>query len=375
MAVDKFEAGRMTPSGTRQVFLAAGILLVLGTTLARAQQVEITPELAKIVEGAKQEGRLQLRSTTSVNGAAEGAKVAQDGIKRMFGVDLAVEWVPGPAFAPLAAALYQEKQGGQPASGDVFVATPIQITPYLDRGLFRPVDWTRLMPSRIKPEYVEGGGEAVRFMSFLPGINYNVKVATWVPEINVLEDVLKPQYKGKFLTTPFLAGFDVLLADPRWGVKKTDEFIRKMSGQIAGLLRSDGEDRIAAGETPALVIDCSGGSQNRLRFRGKGILDTHIISDVAQRRYAYMTIPAHTPHPNAAILYTLYLSSPEGQENVVWDYYGWDLDLYPGSQAGKRVQEIEAKGVKFTDVNIDWWKTNQGIAKDHLELTKIVRER
>jgi hypothetical protein len=60
---------------------------------------------------------------------------------------------------------------------------------------------------------------------------------------------------------------------------------------------------------------------------------------------------------------------------VVWDYYGWDLDLYSGSHAGKRVQEVQAKGVKFTDVNIDWWKTNQGIAKDHLELTKIVRER
>lgn len=359
----------------RTISFAVTIVLAIASAPARAQQAETTPEVAKVIEGARQEGRLTLRSTTSVNGAAEGARVAQDGIKRMFGVDLAVEWVPGPAFAPLAAALYLEKQGGQPASGDVFVATPIQITPYLDRGLFRPVDWVKLMPSRIAPDLVEADGRALRFMTFLPGINYNVKVATWVPEINVLEDVLKPQYKGRFVTTPFLAGFDVLLADPKWGPAKTDAFMRKMSGQIAGLLGCEGEDRIASGETPALVIDCSGGSQNRLRFRGKGILDTHIIGDVAQRRYAYMTVPAHAPHPNAAILYTLFLSSPEGQEKVVWDYYGWDLDLYPGSHAGKRVQEVQAKGVKFTDVNIDWWKTNQGIAKDHLELTKIVRER
>jgi len=363
------------PFKPQSVCLGFALCLAFALGAARAQTVEITPELAKVIGGARQEGRLVLRSTTSVNGAADGAKVAQDGIKRMFGVDLAVEWVPGPAFAPLAAALYQEKQAGQPASGDVFVGTPIQITPYLDRGLFRAVDWAKLMPSRIKPELVEGDGRAIRFMTFLPGINYNVKVATWVPEIKVLEDVLKPEYKGKFVTTPFLAGFDVLLADPRWGPKRTDDFVRRMSGQIAGLLGCEGEDRIASGETPALVIDCSGGSQNRLRFRGKGILDTHIIADVAQRRYAYMTVPAHTPHPNAAILYTLYLSSPEGQEKVVWDYYGWDLDLYPGAHAGQRVQELQAKGVKFTDVNIDWWKTNQGVAKDHLELTKIIRER
>ncbi len=96
---------------------------------------------------------------------------------------------------------------------------------------------------------------------------------------------------------------------------------------------------------------------------------------MAQRRYAYMTVPAHAPHPNAAILYTLYISSPEGQDKVVWDYYGWDLDNYPGSHAGKKVQDLTAKGVKFTDVTIDWWKTNQGIEKAHLELTKIIRER
>ena len=351
-------------------------LMALAFATAPAQaQTAANPELAKIIAGAKKEGKLLLRSTTSVNGAADGAKVAQAGIKKMFGVDLDVEWVPGPAFAPLAAALYQEKQAGQPASGDVYVATPIQIVPYLSRGLFQKVDWVKLMPDRIKPDFVEGDGRALRFMTFLPGINYNVKVATWVPQIHVLADVLKPEYKGKFLTTPFLAGFDVLLADSQWGPKKTEDFVRQMSGQISGLLGCEAEDRIASGETPALVLDCSGGSQNRLRYRDKGVLDTHIVSDAAQRRYAYMTIPAHTAHPNAAILYTLYISSAEGQEKVVWDLYGQDLDLYPGSHSAKRVAEYRAKGVKFTDVNIDWWKTNQGVAKEHLALTKIIRSR
>ena len=117
-----------------------------------------------------------------------------------------------------------------------------------------------------------------------------------------------------------------------------------------------------------------GGSQNRLRYRGKGILDTHIVGDVAQRRYSYLAIPDHAAHPNAAILYTLYLSSPEGQQNVVYDYYGSDLDLYPGSHAERRAKEAQARGVKFIDVNVDWWKTNQGIAKEHGQLIKIIRQ-
>jgi ABC-type Fe3+ transport system substrate-binding protein len=353
--------------------ILAAVAIAFGFGGAHAQPANVSPELAKIIDGAKKEGKLLLRSTTSVNGASDGAKVAQEGIKKMFGVDLDVQWVPGPAFAPLAAALYQEKQAGQPSSGDVYVGTPVQITPYLDRGLFEKIDWVKLMPSRIRPELVEGDSRALRFMTFLPGINYNVKVATWVPQIGKLEDVLKPEYKGKFVTTPFLAGFDVLLADPNWGPAKTDDFIRKMSGQIAGVIGCEAEDRIASGETPALVLDCSGGSQNRHRYRGKGILDTHIVSDAAQRRYAYMTIPANTAHPNAAILYTLYISSVEGQENVVWDLYGQDLDDYANSHSGAKVKELQGKGVKFTDVTIDWWKTNKGIEKDHLALTKIIR--
>jgi ABC-type Fe3+ transport system substrate-binding protein len=354
-------------------------LLAIGSAIAfspsQAQTIKITPDLAKVIEGAKKEGKLVVRSTTSVNGGAAHLQVAEAGIKKMFGVDIDIQWVPGPPFAPLAAALYQEKQAGQPASGEVYVATAVQIVPYLTRGLFMQVDWAKLYPERITPEMVEGDMRALRYMTGLPGINYNVKVAAWVPEIKVISDVLKPEYKGKFFTTPFLAGFDVMLADNKWGDKKTEDFIRKMAGQIAGMIGCEAEDRIASGETPALVLDCMGGSQNRLRYRGQGILDTHIVSDIAQRRYSYLAIPAHAAHPNAAILYTLYLSSPEGQQNVVYDYYGSDLDLYAGSNAEKRVKEALARGVKFTDVNVDWWKTNQGIAKEHAALIKLIRSK
>jgi ABC-type Fe3+ transport system substrate-binding protein len=353
--------------------LAVGCIVAAGAV--HAQTIKLNPDLTKVVEGAKKEGKLVLRSTTSVNGGAAHLEVAEAGIKKMFGVDIDIQWVPGPPFAPLAAALYQEKQAGQPASGEVYVATAVQIVPYLERGLFLQVDWAGLHPDRIKPAMVEGDRRALRYMTGLPGINYNVKAASWVPEIKVISDVLKPAYKGKFLTTPFLAGFDVMLADSKWGAEKTEGFIRKMADQIAGMIGCEAEDRIASGETPALVLDCMGGSQNRLRYRGKGILDTHIVSDVAQRRYSYLAIPAHAAHPNAAILYTLYLSSPEGQQNVVYDYYGSDLDLYSGSQAEKRVKETRARGVNFTDVNVDWWKTNQGIAKEHAQLIKIIRSR
>src|SRR5262249_16853682 len=58
----------------RSLRLGLMLAFALGLGGAQAQTIEITPDLAKIIDGARQEGRLQLRSTTSVNGAADGAK-------------------------------------------------------------------------------------------------------------------------------------------------------------------------------------------------------------------------------------------------------------------------------------------------------------
>src|SRR5262249_52507291 len=65
----------------RSLRLGLMLAFALGLGGAQAQTIEITPDLAKIIDGARQEGRLQLRSTTSVNGAAGRAKAAPAGRK------------------------------------------------------------------------------------------------------------------------------------------------------------------------------------------------------------------------------------------------------------------------------------------------------
>jgi hypothetical protein len=355
--------------------IAMAITMALTGAASYAQSIEMTPALAKVVEAAKQESTLAIRWTNLMLGGPEGAKLAEDGINRMFGTKLKVEWTPGPAFGPMAALLYQEMQAGEKASSDVYTATPNQLSPYLDRKLFREVDWAGLWPARITPAMIEGDGRALRFTDVYPGILYNVKAAPWVDEIGVATDLLKPQYKGKFYTTPFLAGFDVLIAKDQWDVEKTTDFVRALSPQLGGIAGCESIDRIASGEIPALAIDCSGASPNRLVYRGKNILANHIISDMAERRPTYFAIPVHAPHPNAAILYTLYLLSHEGQERVVWDNFGGDLEAFPDSHARQLAAALAAKGVKFTDVSIAWWRAHPGIDEDNQKLAKLLREK
>ena len=133
---------------------------------------------------------------------------------------------------------------------DVYVGTAAQMSPNLEKGLFRQVDWPGLMPDRIPAAIVEADNRALRYSGALPGILYNIKAAPWAPTIVNAADLLKPALKGQFYTTPFLGGFDVLLASDVWGVAKTTDFVKKLSAQIAGLAGCEATDRIASGELP-----------------------------------------------------------------------------------------------------------------------------
>jgi ABC-type Fe3+ transport system substrate-binding protein len=372
---ERCDRGIEQVSGRFLVVAAAAALLTAASVpvqTAWAQSVEINPALAKVIAAAKQEGKIVLRNAPTVMGGPDGARIAQAGIKAEFGIDIPVEWSPAAAFGPLGAQLLQEYQAGTPSSTDVYYATPPQIVPLMDKGLFQPVDWAALMPERILPAMVEADKHALRVSVALPGILYNVKNAAWVKDIHTTADLLKPEYKGKYVTTPFLGGFDVLLADDVWGVAKTRDFVTQFAQQIAGLLPCGGQDRIASGEFQALVIDCAGTWQNTLKFRGKGVIDNQIVNDMAQRRYAYLTILKNAPHPNAGILFTLYMVSHDGQENVMWDYFGQDVDTLPDSHMHQAVAALNAKDVKTIDVTMDWWRGHSDIDKANQELAKLV---
>jgi ABC-type Fe3+ transport system substrate-binding protein len=363
-------------SAGQHKFVMATAIVVLGGFLLRplpASAIEMSPALQKIVAGAKKEGALSLEYGGGILGTAQGARVAAAGIKQMFGVDLNVTYTPGPSFAPMAAKLYTELQAHQAASTDVYYGTAVQIVPYLNRGLFRQIPWTTLYSGRITSDIVEGDGRALRIATGLPGVLYNKRVAPEFGKVKTMADLLKPEFKGKIYTQPYLAGFDVLVADDMWGYDKTAAYVRKYSAQIGGLLRCGEPDRIASGEVPASAIDCTGSEENLARFRN--VLGLTILHDAAMRRYDYLSIPENAAHPNAGILFALYASSPEGQKRILLDLFGNGLDSYPGTPTRGQVAALEKQGVKFRDVTVKWWGAQKDIETNLKKLIKIVTER
>ena len=77
--------------------LVAAVMIGTGP-IARAGDIPINPALQKVIDGAKQEGKLTLSYAANILGGADGARVGAAGIKKEFGVDIDVTYFPGPVF-------------------------------------------------------------------------------------------------------------------------------------------------------------------------------------------------------------------------------------------------------------------------------------
>ena len=351
----------------------AAAALFAAMPLAQAGDIPVNPALQKIIDGAKQEGKLTLSYAANILGGSDGARIGAAGIKKEFGVDIDVTYFPGPSFAPMAAKLLTEMQAGQPASTDLYNGTAVEVTPQLSKGLFRKVPWTELYGSRITPEIAEADGRALRIVTKIPGILYNKKIAPQFAQADKISDLLKPEYKGKLYTTPYLAGFDVLVAKDVWGYDKTENFIKRYAQNIGGLVACAGVDRIASGEIAGLALSCSGSEAHLPRYGN--VLAESVLLDIASRRFDYLCVPTNAAHPNAAILFALYASSPEGQMKILHDGFGTELDTYPETPSHQQIAGLEKEGAKFIDVTTDWYGSHPGIEDDLGKLIKIVTKK
>jgi iron(III) transport system substrate-binding protein len=329
---------------------------------------ELNADLKALATAAAKEGSLNLSWSQSTLGGSQGAQRIQAEMNKMFGTNLRVNFTPGAEMARIGNQMATEFQAKQPASIDVLLGAAAQVAPLVAFNMFETVDWSKYLPGRIRPEFVEIGNQFVRFTTGLSGITYNSALAPSKP--TALADFLKPEWKGKIASTPYAASFDIFVASDMWGKEKTFDFVRKLSSQITGLIRCGDAERIATGEFIALVMDCTG--QDALIWRERGApLEQIIPIDGAQMRYYYFSVPKNARNPNAGKLFTVFSMTEEGQK-VVFDTWKSDLHNFPGSRLGEQIREYQAKNVQFKEVTIDWWLKHPEVDESKKELIKIL---
>ena len=273
-------------------------------------------------------------------------------MNKMFGTNIETRFTPGPNANESLNTIMVANGVNRPSPTDIFIGSNQHGALIHKNKLGQVADWHALLPGRIKADSQEADGMAVRLYTAVPGgIVYNTQRAPYPP--TRLTDLLKPEWKGKIASTPYASGFDLLSSTDVWGEEKTLDFARKLSDQIAGLMRCNELERIASGEFVAYAMDCVGRDWAELAARGAPI--KHVIpSDFGAVRFNYTTVPQNAAHPNAAKLFVTYLHTPEGQK-LVWKHVNSDLHTYTDGEMGKVVAEFEKSGGKFYFFTIDWY--------------------
>ncbi len=312
-----------------------------------------SPGLQAIVDGARKEGKLQLVWGGGSMGADEGARAFAAGLNKRYGLNLDVQFTLGPSMPDMAAKILQEFQTNRPASSDVMLGSEAHFPPLMAAKALETVDWASWSETIKDPQLLgTPDGQAVKVAARTPGITYNSNKIKGDAIPHSMDDLLKPQYKGRIASTSYGANFDRMAADEWWGQQKTLDYLTKFSNQLSGLIRCGDNERVASGEFDIFALDC--GAEDALRAQAKGAPVAQIVpTDAASLVYWYMGVPKNAAHPNAAKLFINYVMTPEGQD-ITWKTSFDDQVLLPGSHSAAEVAKLKAAGVVMKSVDIDF---------------------
>jgi ABC-type Fe3+ transport system substrate-binding protein len=330
--------------------------------------------LAALVSAARQEGQLNLVWSPNSFGGSEGVQRWIEGFNKLYGLNVTARFTPGPAPDEVVSRVVQEYQSGRPSSTDVLLLGSSPLAGLLPVDMLEASDWTTWAPNVQVPELIAPGGVAVEVSMRTPGITYNTSRVRPDELPTSLQDLLKPQYKGRIASTPYASGFDWLATSDFWGEAKTVEFTRRFADQISGLIRCGEMERIASGEFDMLALDCGG--FEALKWQRKGApLASAIQSDVAGITYWYMSVPKNATHPAAAKLWINYLLSPEAQA-ILWEVDAQDHYRIPGSRQASTIEQLEARGVKFVQVDVEFFQRHntEELKRFSAEVTRILQK-
>jgi len=354
---------------------AAGMAFAIAVYMPAAQAAQ-SAALQKLIEGAKKETTVKgLWSATSFGGS-RGLSEFVAGMNKKYGLNIKAEFTPGPNMQGVMAKIASELAAGQPASADVYMGNSQAIHDSIKVNALKPIEWAAVLdrPLPTEPGFdpYAPGNIAVGIASTVVGVLYNSDRVKGDDIPRRLEDVLKPKWKGKIASTPYAAGLREFAMPDMLGREHMVNFTKKLSKQIAGLMRCGEPDRITSGEFLMLVLTCGGDDAVVLQRTGAPIAHTLLEEGtIVHTRYA--GVPKNSTSPNAAALLVSYLLTPEGQA-LLWKYDGMDLHLFPYTNMKKELDKVRAAGGKVVVNSPQWLGSVKGYSAMQKELEAILRE-
>ena len=323
--------------------------LILFTTFQLPQALARSPALEKVIEGAKTEGSLKLQWLAGRLDGEAGLRPMIAAMNKRYGTNVKLQYTPGPDFPTMLNKISQEKAAGLLSSTDISLMAASHTAEGLKTGLLRKLDWGSILerpaPSDASINRVAPEGVAVMIASRVIGITYNTNLVKGEDIPASMEDVFKPKWKGKIVSTPFGVGMTQFAAKDLLGYDYMKSYTQRLARHIGGLTACSNVDRVSSGEFAMMVFDC--GQDDTLRYQKRGAPLGHAtVKEVAATIQLHMGVPVHAQHPNAATLFINFMSTQEGQA-LQWEHARHDLHIYPEAHTRRSLQKVAEAHGKF----------------------------
>ena len=296
--------------------LAVGILVTallgLATTSAaislpelatRVQSMGQTEREALLVKGAREEREVMFYGTTPVTQVAVLRKAFNTRypfveLKHFYGVRQVI----------LNKAMSEFRSGANLA--DVLMTDVSYGALFIKEGISHPFT-TPDAKRYVRGSYDENGQWYTMYMLTM-ALMYNKNMVKPVDVPRSYQDLLDPKWKGKMIFDPE-AAYIMAAMEHAWGKEKARDYLTRLAKQDLILRRGSAltTQLVAAGEQPIAIV-VNGETTAEVRDKGAPIGFSLLAPKIIKPNGFFIAKKA--PHPHAALLFTDWMLSEEGQK-------------------------------------------------------------
>lgn len=296
------------------------------------------PDIQKIIQGAKAEGKLVVWLTTPALPRTQAAVF--DAFNKRFGLSIKYEWLPMHPMNSMSRLATESKAGHVPA--DVIGAFSYSdILGMKEKGLLKAYPWTEAfskeLPSIGEPAdrmiaALRGYGLAYFDQVFLLAWNKNQIKEAELP--NKLTDLADPKWKGRFVTNAIF-GLPLDTLSVALGGDGSLALAKRLLANRPFLKRGSPAvtQSLVSGEAPVGIGTYLEGDRSQ---KLKRPIDFRLFADYVPVMPLHIIVPDGAPHPNAARLFAAWLVTD-------------GVAIVNKMEAGGRITDKNSALAKFVD--------------------------
>jgi iron(III) transport system substrate-binding protein len=316
--------------------------------------------LDELVAAAEADGEMNFVGSAVVTGGQPGMDILEAALNEKYGIEVNLNFLPGPSMTDAATRVVQEVQAGQPSYTDILWSPN-------SGGGSSVYQYTRPHPVELfddlpPEEALVYDNRAIQVMTDFVGLIYNTDIIDEKDVPSNLDELMDPKWEGMIAAGTGGTGmyyFPFFMPE-----EEAFDYVDQYAALEPALIRCGEDARIASGEFPLYAFSCGEYGVRQLQKAGAPIA-AKVLEDSCILLKWHLLVPETSPHAALAHLFSAFLASPEGQE-AYWEA-AMVADVYWDTPMKEKLEDSEDAGMECLDTGGSFQEENSAEIQGYRE--------